>query len=391
MLIWLFIFRIALAVLLSVTAVQPGSDSESASESSPVMEALSAILTPPADEQTTQEEEIIDEPPPEDETSGTESPGGVVGEGVSVDPEPTPTTEPTSTQTAPSSTAQATSTATSSLTRTPSPSTTPGQTRTPTPTATATPTETVLRGTRYDDPVLRWLPELKAASRAHGVSVALLAGTTMVGSGGEPGIIRSDGRIGLLALREEDLQALGLPESEWHDPAKHLDAGGQVLASLRSETGAWKAAIGEFVGEGCDALNQCQADYVAAILAWRDYYSGVLRDPEAAGLAKLPRDWTPPEIEIVVETEPRPLVWPPEIATPTPTEEAGTPTATDSPTELPETTETTEASPSDEATAAPTETPVEPPESESPQPTATEGNGDWETSDTGETGESETG
>ncbi len=343
MVIWYVLFRIGIAVILMLFAVGP-SDTAEHDESNPgILDWVAELVSPTAGDGASDQNEVIDNPIPDEEQVTTPPPSGIVGEGVSAGPDGNTTPSPTSTR-QPAS---------------PTPTRTVTASATPTSTVGPTATPAVISGLRYDEPVLRWLPELRAASRSHGVSVALLAGVARVASGGEPGLIREDGRRGLLGLTEENLRDLGLTGSEWLDPARHLDAGAEHLAKLRKEEGSWRRALIAYAGDACDELGQCPDDTVAAILAWRDYYSRALRDPEGAGLRQLPSNWQPPEPEEIQEDGPHPLVFPPGFGTPTPTPSPElTPTAPDASPEAsatPEETATPTQEPGGDVTPSPTE------------------------------------
>lgn len=338
MIVWYVLFRIGIAVIVTLFAIGPSGTAEHDENNPGILDWVAELVSPAASNGTSDQDEVIDNPIPE-ETPGEEPvvtppPSGIVGEGVSAGPDGT-TPSPVSTR-QPSS-------------PTPAPAGTPSAT--PTGTATPTTTPVVISGLRYDEPVLRWLPEMRVASRTHGVSVALLAGVARVASGGEPGLIRADGRRGLLGLTEQELGDLGVTGSDWLDPARHLDAGAEHLAKLRKEEGSWRRALIAYAGTTCNELGQCPEDTVTAILAWRDYYSHALRDPESAGLHRLPSPWQPPEIREIHEDGPHPLVYPPGFGTPTPAASPApeiTPTAPDA---------SPEATPAPEDTATPTQEP----------------------------------
>ncbi|MER3436418.1 MAG: hypothetical protein C4346_01635, partial [Chloroflexota bacterium] len=344
MIVWYVLFRVGIVVLL---ALLPAGilDLGSQPAGQPAVLDWVVQLVGPDDHGGDSQDEVIDEPITGEDQVTTPPPSGIVGEGVSAGPGPGDTPAPTST-------------------RQPSETTPTARTSPPaTPSATATPTSTPppLRGRRYDEPVLRWLPELRAASRAHQVSVALLAGITRVASGGEPGLIRQDGRRGLLGLTEQQLNDLGLTGNEWLDPARHLEAGAHYLATLRANEGSWRRALAAYAGTECDELGQCPDDAIAAILAWRDYYSRVLRDPEGAGLHALPADWHWPDLRAIEEEGPHLLAFPPGFGTPTPSASPApdvSPTAPEASPPAFETPEEPQASPQDGA-ETPTPTPTE--------------------------------
>lgn len=266
--------------------------------------------------------------PPEDG-----APGGVVGGGVSEGPTagetpsgPNPTAGPSSVPTTPIPSTNNPPSASAS------PSPAPGRTSTATPTAVPT-------VPRLDEPVLRWLPELKDASKASGVPLALLAALAQVASGGDPNVIGLDGGLGLFGVPSEEFLARGVPEDQWFDPATNATVAAQALAAERQQSGDWTEALADYLGNNCDPYGDCTAEYVAAVLQWWDYYAALLSGPEYGGLAVLPASWTPPPVAPYVETPPRPLTYPPGGGPPPPTATATAtpvpPTAT--PTQVPPT------------------------------------------------------
>jgi len=218
------------------------------------------------------------------------------------------------------------------------------------PTATLTPTPTPV-ARRYDEPVLRWLPELEAAATPNGVPVALLAAVARVASGGDLNLIAFDDARGLAGLRPEELSALGVPPERWHDPAPNLAAAARLLAALNASVGGWDAALATRFGPACDAAGRCAGGYVYAVRAWWTFYERALADPSGAGLALLPGTWTPPPVAPVQESAPRPFPLPPGIPAPTPTPVA---TVTFTPTPIPTATATATATPIPTATPSPT-------------------------------------
>ncbi len=95
----------------------------------------------------------------------------------------------------------------------------------PKPTATAEDTSIP----RLNDPVLRWLPEIVAASQQWGVPPELIAAVIRVESTGEPGVISPSGARGLMQMMPDQIGGQGVPQSLWHDPATNVAAGAQGL------------------------------------------------------------------------------------------------------------------------------------------------------------------
>src|SRR6478735_9680884 len=105
---------------------------------------------------------------------------------------------------------------------------------------------------RYDDPVLRWLPEMTDASDVSGVPVALLAAVMRVESVGDPNIISPAGARGLMQIMPDELAGQGLREESWHDPATNITAGAWELVERLNGYGSWDGAVGAYFGFGCD-------------------------------------------------------------------------------------------------------------------------------------------
>jgi soluble lytic murein transglycosylase-like protein len=257
----------------------------------------------------------------------------------------------------------------------------------PRPTAEPTtgPRAGPVTGTRYDDPVLQWLPELKAAKSETGVAVALLAGVVRVGSNGDPNLVTPSGAMGLLQIFPDEAGNYGADENLWYEPAANALGGALVLNGLKQNSSGWTSAVRLYAARWCGGDETCREHYGDAIYAWRDYYKTVLADPVAGGLIELSDSWTPPRVAPhrvtdVLSLDFPPTWQPPATLTPTRTpspspgnEANATPTPTASPTATP--TEETggspplESPPTETATAVPTEpTPTETP---TPSPTET--------------------
>jgi transglycosylase-like protein with SLT domain len=263
----------------------------------------------------------------------------------------------------------------------------------PEPTATAEDTSIP----RLDDPVLRWLPEIVAASQQWGVPPELIAAVIRVESQGQPGVISPAGARGLMQMMPDQIGGQGVPQSLWHDPATNIAAGAQGLYTRMMAQGSWEGAVGAYLGFGCDVWGTCTDAYVRAVFGWAAYYQPIIADPRHSGFGILPRDWAfgpivlyqlpaPPKLEEppkpkkptatptrTVTATPKPGETPttpePRNPTPVPTEPGTVPTV--APTQPPQTVPPpTEAPPTEAPTIAPTEPPPPPP-TEAP----TEGHG----------------
>jgi len=211
---------------------------------------------------------------------------------------------------------------------------------------------------RYDDPVLRWLPEMTDASVVSGVPVALLAAVMRIESVGDPNIISPAGARGLMQIMPVELAGQGIGEESWHDPATNITAGAWELVERLNGYGSWEGAVGAYFGFGCDVFGTCTDVYVAVVFQWMGYYAWALGDPGAAGLWLLPADWSPPAIAPYMEAAPPVVETPAPSPTPAPPAE---PTATDIP---PAATSTAEPAPTEVPTdiPAPTDVPTDVPE-----------------------------
>jgi hypothetical protein len=238
---------------------------------------------------------------------------------------------------------------------------------------------------RLDDPVLRWLPEIMAASAQWGVPPELIAAVIRVESTGEPGVISPSGARGLMQMMPDQIGGQGVPQSLWHDPATNVAAGAQGLYTRMQAQGSWQGAVGAYLGFGCDIWGTCTDAYVRAVFGWAAYYQPIIADPRHSGLRVLPKDWAYGPIAIYQLPAPPKLEEPPKPKTPTPTP-TGSATATPKPGKTPATPEPgqpqptaqpTEAPPTEVPTAVPTEpeptvapTDPPPPPTEVPPPPA---------------------
>lgn len=217
---------------------------------------------------------------------------------------------------------------------------------------TEAPTEVVeVENPRYDDAVLRWLPEIESASNSSGLTQAQVAALVAVMSGGDPAITSSLGAVGLTQLKPEELAAAGIGEGGWYDPATNISLGSALLAGMIDNAGSVEGGLATWFGEGCDDNGACTADYIQSYLTAVATFEAILVDPAAAGYVLLSPEWVAPAIEPYIGSTPLrfapvPPTEEPTIAVP-PTEE---PTI-----EIPPTEEPTLEIPTD----VPTEEPVE--------------------------------
>ena len=227
---------------------------------------------------------------------------------------------------------------------------------------------------RLDDPVLRWLPEIVAASKAWGVPPELIAAVIRVESTGEPGVISPSGARGLMQMMPDQIGGQGVPQSLWHDPATNIAAGAQGLYNRMLAQGSWQGAVGAYLGFGCDVWGTCTDTYVRAVFGWAAYYQPIIADPRHSGFGVLPKDWAYGPIALYQLPAPPKLEEPPKkptptrttTATPKPDETPGTPDP-GNPTPIPTdagktpTVEPSQAPTEAPPTVAPTVAPTEPP------------------------------
>jgi hypothetical protein len=363
--VWMQIARWLVVLLLGVTGFNPFVDFPGSFS----LESVGSFISGEVTDSGQVPDDITDvEDPPGPQDSGSDEntdPGdsgpGIIDNPVTDEPAPTATVTPTETPAEMATTEPATEEPTSTEAPSKPATSTPSPSPTPTVPAPATP--------RYDDPVLRWLPEIISASTAYGVPASLLAAEIKVHSNGYPALAGPGNRFGLAQVPGN--------ATSLYDPQTNLNAAAARLAGFKSRYGTWNAAITADLQGLCDA--GCSQQLDQAVREWRAYYGRVLGNPQSYGYVLLPSDWQSPGFAIQVITEPLPAVFPPghveSTATPTPTP---SPTATESPspTEAPTETPTeipTEAAstdtpiPSETATASPSAT-VTPGESGTPDP-----------------------
>jgi hypothetical protein len=336
---WIQIARWLVVLLLGVASFNPFANfpdsislesvgsfiSGEVADSGQVPDDITDVEDPPGPQDSASDEvsDPVDNGPGIIDNPVTDEPAATATETPSETPTETATEEPTSTE-IPSEPA----------TSTPSP--------TPTEPAPATP--------RYDDPVLRWLPEIMTASSAGGVPASLLAAEVKVHSNGYPALAGPGNRFGLAQVPGN--------ATSLYDPQTNLNAAAARLAGFKSRYGTWNAAITADLQGLCDV--NCSQQLNQAVREWRAYYIRILGNPQGYGYTLLPSDWQNPGFAIKVVTAPLPAVYPPGhvdfTATPTPTP---SPTATDTPV------------PTDAPTETPAETPTEATATETPIPTET--------------------
>lgn len=231
---------------------------------------------------------------------------------------------------------------------------------------TATVTPAVDSRLRLNEPVLRWLPEIVAASTLTHVPPALIAGVIRVESEGNPSTVSVSGARGLMQIMPDELVEHGVPVDVWFDPATNIRTGSRIIAERAAAYGSWESGVAHYFGIGCDAYGTCTASYVRAVFGWANYYAAILGNPFHASFGVLPADWSPPAIVPFIESAP---AQPPEApAPPTPQSNlapmpTATPTETPTPTPSPAATATPLATVG--ATMVPTEVPTAEPTQES--------------------------
>lgn len=155
---------------------------------------------------------------------------------------------------------------------------------------------------RLDEPIMRWLPEIYAASTATGVPPRILAGIMRLESSGDPNAVSVSGARGLMQIMPYHLENQGIPRARWHDPATNILAGATLLASFESKD--WRTNVGRYFGAGCDAYGTCTDVYITVVFKWIDHYAPIVRHPYRSGLPVLPPTWQPPRINPEVDDYP---------------------------------------------------------------------------------------
>lgn len=123
------------------------------------------------------------------------------------------------------------------------------------------------------DPVLRWLPEIQAASAATGVPSEVIAAVIRVESGGDPNAVSVAGAIGLMQVMPAEFQSQGIPESAWFDPATNIMAGSTEIGKFLVATGSIEQALASYFGSGCDAVGTCTDGYIATVMSYAAAYA----------------------------------------------------------------------------------------------------------------------
>lgn len=143
-------------------------------------------------------------------------------------------------------------------------------------------------GTRYDDPALRFLPEIEAAAADAGIPPALLATVVRVTSAGEPAAIFPDGGVGLARVPTAELVARGIEPASWFDPATNLGVAAELLAGYLGPGGSPDPALVAYLaGSGdCSPVEACRPGYTEE---WYGYYLSAVAQPAAAGLERVAR------------------------------------------------------------------------------------------------------
>jgi hypothetical protein len=160
------------------------------------------------------------------------------------------------------------------------------------PVETAT-TEPVIENPRYDDAVLRWLPEIESAAANSGLSPAQVAALVALMSGGDPAVVSPLGAAGLTQVKPDEFGAAGIGEGLWYDPATNISLGSAILSGMIGNAGSIEGGLAIWFGEGCDDSGLCTADYIQTYFSLLATYEAVLADPAAAGYALLPAEWIP--------------------------------------------------------------------------------------------------
>ena len=136
-------------------------------------------------------------------------------------------------------------------------------------------------GAPSDDPVLVWLPEIRAAAKATGVPPSLIAAVIRVESQGSPHAVSPDGARGLMQVMPDHLVAQGVPEARWSDPATNVMAGTRLLGWYIEVHGTHWDGVAHYFGIGCDVFT-CTDDYVSQVLDWDAQYAPLIEGFDAA-------------------------------------------------------------------------------------------------------------
>jgi hypothetical protein len=133
---------------------------------------------------------------------------------------------------------------------------------------------------RRDDRVLRWLPEIEAASRRTGVAEEQIAAVMRITSGGDPDAVFGDGAVGLLKVPADEFTARGIEEDLQTDPETNVRIGAEVLAQRIAAAGAIEPALIEYIGDAaCLDGKTCGTGDALAALEWIEHYEVVVENP----------------------------------------------------------------------------------------------------------------
>ncbi len=165
---------------------------------------------------------------------------------------------------------------------------------------------------RFDDAVLRWLPEITLASQQSGLSIPVLAAMIELASSGDPNVVGLNGSSGLMMVAPDEFNAYGVGEGQWNDPATNLNVAAAMVANLTASHG-FEAGLMAWSGDGCSSSGYCAGDYLADVRVLASQYEAMLTDPGSYGLNVLPATWSAPTLApYQTGLESRPFLAPPE-------------------------------------------------------------------------------
>lgn len=146
-----------------------------------------------------------------------------------------------------------------------------------------------------EDQIATWAEQ---ASRRTDVPAKLIETIIMFQSGRRPGVVSEAGHYGLMQLKPEVLDGLGIEHGNLLEPRANIDAGARYLRALTFEYGGLKVALAAFVDgpgpvEAAGRKIPAQGRYVWFVREVMKLYYATLREfPDEIGAESVGWVWT---------------------------------------------------------------------------------------------------